>query len=80
MLIDRACYERGCACFDPRIDKDPVLVPNAEWQTVGTDAEILELSKDAWGRNKLKHGATDHTKFYIDFARLIEAKLKEKNA
>ena len=53
--------------------------PQREWQSVGTDAEILELSKDAWGREKLKYGRTDHTQFYIDFARAIEAKLKEKN-
>ena len=26
MYVDRACYERGCACYDPRVDKDPVLV------------------------------------------------------
>ena len=53
--------------------------PQREWQSVGTDAEILELSKDAWGREELKYGRTDHTQFYIDFARAIEAKLKEKN-
>lgn len=26
VAIDRSCFERGCACFDPRIDKDFVLV------------------------------------------------------
>jgi hypothetical protein len=25
-LIDRACFERGCACYNERFDKDPVLV------------------------------------------------------
>jgi hypothetical protein len=25
VAIDRACFDRGCACFDPRIDKDFVL-------------------------------------------------------
>ena len=24
MIADRGCAERGCACFDPRIDKDGV--------------------------------------------------------
>jgi hypothetical protein len=32
-----------------------------------TDEELLELSKDAWGRNKLHLGRSDHTGFYIDF-------------
>jgi hypothetical protein len=44
-----------------------------------TDEELLELSKDAWGRNKLHLGRSDHTGFYIDFGRAVEAKLKEKN-
>lgn len=26
VAIDRACFDRGCACFDPRIDKDAVIV------------------------------------------------------
>lgn len=26
VAIDRACFDRGCACFDPRIDKDFVIV------------------------------------------------------
>lgn len=65
MLIDRACYERGCACFDSRIDKDPVLVPNAEWQRL-TDEEVLAVAETRGGVN-------------FAFARAIEAKLKEKN-
>ena len=44
-----------------------------------TDEELLELSKDAWGTDKLHIGRSDHTGFYIDFGQLIEAKLKEKN-
>lgn len=26
MIADRGCAERGCACYDPRIDKDGVLM------------------------------------------------------
>lgn len=26
VTIDRACFERGCACFNPRVDKDFVIV------------------------------------------------------
>jgi hypothetical protein len=29
-IIDRACYERGCACYDDRIDKDGVEVMSIE--------------------------------------------------
>lgn len=50
-----------------------------QWQGLGSDDEVLELSKDAWGRDKLGFGRDDHTAFYVAFARLIEAKLKEKN-
>jgi len=28
MKIDKACYERGCACYDSRIDTDAVEVSN----------------------------------------------------
>ena len=30
-LIDRACWERGCACYDDRIDKDVVEVVRRDW-------------------------------------------------
>jgi hypothetical protein len=55
-------------------------VAQQERQWVGlTDEELLELSKDAWGTDKLHIGRSDHTGFYIDFGRAVEAKLKEKN-
>ena len=50
-----------------------------EWVSLGADEEIIELSKDAWGRDKLTEGRSSHKGFYVDFARLIERKLKEKN-
>ncbi len=53
--------------------------PQRKWQGLTDEGEILELSKDAWGRDRLKQGRADHTGFYVDFARAIEAKLKEKN-
>ena len=37
MKIDRACYERGCACYDDRIDKDPVEVVKREWVGLTND-------------------------------------------
>ena len=41
MKIDRACYERGCACYDDRIDKDLVEVVKREWVGL-TDEDILD--------------------------------------
>ena len=28
--IDQACYDRGCACYDDRVDSDPVVVVKLE--------------------------------------------------
>ena len=30
MIADRGCAERGCACYDPRIDKDGVTMVEAK--------------------------------------------------
>lgn len=32
-VIDRGCYERGCACYDDRVDKDGVVVSMLEVDT-----------------------------------------------
>jgi len=29
MLVSKECWERGCSCFDDRVDKDPVEVIKA---------------------------------------------------
>jgi hypothetical protein len=29
MLVSKECYERGCSCYDDRVDKDPVEVIKA---------------------------------------------------
>lgn len=31
MIIDIACWERGCSCYDDRVDKDGVEVVKREW-------------------------------------------------
>ena len=54
--------------------------PKREWVGLESDEQILEISKDAWGKDKLNRGRDDHRSFYIAFAQAIEAKLKEKNA
>jgi hypothetical protein len=50
-----------------------------EWVGLESDEQILEISKDVWGKDKLNRGRDDHRPFYIDFARAIEAELREKN-
>ena len=69
-------YEIVC----PHCDKphDWMYLKGA-WVGLPSDEEILEISKDAWGRDELQYGKEDHCQFYVDFARAIEAKLKEKN-
>ena len=64
MIVDKACFERGCACYDDRVDGPGVEVVAKEWQGL-TDEEYTEL----WG---IKPDL-------LNFFRKIEAKLKEKN-
>jgi hypothetical protein len=54
-------------------------VLHKEWVGLESDEQILEISKDAWGKDKLNRGRDDHRSFYIAFARAIEDKLKEEN-
>jgi hypothetical protein len=69
-IIDRGCWERGCACYDSRIADETVeVVEKRPW--VGLTAEDLKLLSAEW---RIVYGA-----WMDDFARDIEAKLKEKN-
>lgn len=65
VIVDKGCFERGCACYDDRVDKDGVEVVKREWTNL-TDEEIGRIYKAGWSNNQ-------------EFARAIEAKLKEKN-
>ena len=62
-----------------RVGEVGVWGDKREWVGLTDEKEIIELSKDAWGRDKLSYGRDDHLSFYVAFARAIEAKLKEKN-
>ena len=45
MILDRGCYERGCACHMPLFDDDYVVVGSKEW--VGVDeAELDKYTPD----------------------------------
>jgi hypothetical protein len=72
MLVSKECYERGCSCYDDRVDKDPVEVVKRDWVGL-TDEEINALY--------IQH----HNQFGEcisgdwGYERDLEAKLKEKN-
>lgn len=65
MIVDKACWERGCACHDDRVDGEGVAVAKKEWVGL-TDEEKLHL--------EIMGGKSD-----VMLAEAIEAKLKEKN-
>lgn len=64
MLVDEACFERGCACHDSR-EGPGVEVVRKEW--VGLTVEEI--------KNTYFTTRAD----FVDYARAIEAKLKERN-
>jgi hypothetical protein len=65
-IIDRGCWERGCACYDSRVADETVdVVEKREWVNL-TSEEIGEIYRVGWANN-------------MELARAIEAKLREKN-
>ncbi len=68
MIVEKACWERGCACYDHRLDEGvEVTLAQREWQGL-TDEEMHECAGEyPWTPTGLK------------CCRAIEAKLKEKN-
>ena len=69
MLVDEACFERGCACHDSR-ESPGVEVMRKEWQ---------ELSEEEIQTYRYMIDWTAEWS-YIKFARAIEAAVKDKNA
>jgi hypothetical protein len=66
MIVEKACWERGCACYDHRVDEGVKVTLAREWQGL-TDEEIDAAVKSC--------NTVDTYKYF----RAIEAKLKEKN-
>ena len=67
-LIDKACYERGCACYDDRVDDDAVEVVLAQtqepvaWRTFDGEGgydyrshEDNESYADEWNKRNPNH-------------------------
>jgi hypothetical protein len=83
MLVSKECWERGCSCYDDRVDKDPVLIA----------AAIARKEKEVVKRQWVGLTAEEINAIYIQhhnqfgeclsgdwgYERDLEAKLKEKN-
>lgn len=76
MIVDKACWERGCACHDDRVDGEGVEVVKKEWVGL-TRAERFEIEKAMSQYYDYRHECK--TVCLPEFAAAIEAKLKEKN-
>ena len=62
-IIDRGCWERGCACYDSRVADETVdVVEKREWVGLTEDEAFACRGRD-----------------YFETYKAIEAKLKEKN-
>ena len=73
MIADRGCAERGCACYDSRIDCGGVEMVKREWVGL-TEPELHEINP-TWPAPNQWWGYED----VLAFVRAVEAKLKEKN-
>ena len=65
MILEKGCAERGCACYDVRVDE------GVEVKTVRelSDEEILKMAADKFHYSEYK--------LVIDFARAILRKAQE---
>lgn len=70
MIIEKACWERGCACYDHRVDEGVKVTLAREWQGL-TDEEYEAIrAAGEFGKGSLR---------FKNIFNAIEAKLKEKN-
>ena len=69
MIANKECYERGCACYDSRVDGEGIeVVAKQEWVGL-TDEDRLSF----WKADQMSQEEWD------DLFSAIEAKLKERN-
>ena len=69
MKIDKACYERGCACHDDRVDGETVeVVAQRTWVGLTDDDK-----ESFWTGDQMS------LKEWDELYAAVEAKLKEKN-
>ena len=66
MILEKGCAERGCACYDVRVDEGVEVKAVREL----SDEEILKMAADKFHYSEYK--------LVIDFARAILKKASEK--
>ena len=66
MILERGCAERGCACYDVRVDEGVEVKAVREL----SDEEILKMAADKFHYSEYK--------LVIDFARAVLKKASEK--
>jgi len=72
MIVDKACFERGCACYDDRVDGPGVEVVEKEWVGL-TDEEVRECYGHVEGVT------VSESVILMSVVRTTQAALKEKN-
>ena len=70
MIADKACYERGCPCYDPREGEGVEVVEKREW--VGLTDEYLDELMMNYG-----YDADDES--MREMLRDMESKLRQEN-
>ena len=66
MILERGCAERGCACYDVRVDEGVEVKAVREL----SDEEILKMAADKFHYSEYK--------LVIDFARAVLKKASKK--
>ena len=66
MILEKGCAERGCACYDVRVDEGVEVKAVREL----SDEEILKMAADKFHYSEYK--------LVIDFARAVLKKAGEK--
>ena len=76
MIANKECYERGCACYDSRVDDEGIeVVAKHEW--VGLT--VVEVDKMIFLMGFPPDWTTENA-IVRAIVRNLEAKLKEKNS
>jgi len=70
LIANKECYERGCACYDDRVDSEGIEVVAKQWVGL-TDEEIKALA--SWWPSY------DQMPALMVLAKDIQNSLKEKN-
>ena len=72
MIVNQDCWERGCACHDPRVDSPGVEVMKRGWVGLTPD-ETMHLMNQTAGQHWADEAHIQR------FRAALEDTLKEKN-